>query len=115
MIKILVQLPANRDYAGTLEIQTAAGKRIAGPFHVCGRANDESAQKNRNPGRDPLLPFGDLPFGEYQIVKTMATGDGTPYPVDEFGSAGIVLMRPKSGDAALADANGRFGFFIRSE
>jgi hypothetical protein len=113
MNKILVQLPANRDYAGTLEIQNAAGKRIAGPFRVCGRADDESAQKNKNPGRDPLLPFGDIPFGEFQIIKILPTGAGTPYAADEFGSAGIVLMRPKAGDAALADANGRFGFFIQ--
>jgi hypothetical protein len=113
MNKIVVQLPANRDYAGRLEIQNAAGQRIAGPFHVCGRADDESAQNNKNPGRNPLLPFGDIPFGEYQIVKIMPSGPGTAYHAEEFGSAGIVLMRPKLGDAALADANGRFGFFIQ--
>lgn len=113
MNKIVVQLPANRDYAGCLEIQTAAGQRIAGPFPVCGRADDASAQDNKNPGRNPLLPFGDIPFGEYQIVKIMPSGPGTAYRAEEFGSAGILLMRPKLGDAALADANGRFGFFIQ--
>jgi hypothetical protein len=113
MNKIVVQLPANRDYAGHLEIQNAAGQRIAGPFPVCGRADDESAQNNKNPGRNPLLPFGDIPFGEYQIVKIMPSGPGTAYHAEEFGSAGILLMRPKLGDAALADANGRFGFFIQ--
>jgi hypothetical protein len=113
MNKIVVQLPANRDYAGHLEIQNAAGQRIAGPFPACGRADDESAQNNKNPGRNPLLPFGDIPFGEYQIVKIMPSGPGTAYHAEEFGSAGILLMRPKLGDAALADANGRFGFFIQ--
>lgn len=108
MNKIIVQLPVNRDYAGKLEIQNAAGKRIAGPFRVCGRADDESAANNKNPRRDPLLPFGDIPFGEYQIVKILPSGPGTAYSAEEFGSAGIVLMRPRLGDAALADANGRF-------
>jgi hypothetical protein len=113
MNKIVVQLPSNRDYAGKLEIQNAAGKRIAGPFRVCGRADDESAQQNKNPQRDPLLPFGDTPFGEYQIVKVLPSGPGTAYGAEEFGPFGIVLMKPRLGDAALADANGRFGFFIQ--
>jgi hypothetical protein len=113
MNKIIIQLPINRDYAGRLEIQNAAGKRIAGPFPVCGRADDERAQANKNPARNPLLPFGDTPLGEYKVVKIIGSGQGTPYSGDEFGSMGLVLLQPKQGDAALADANGRFGFFIQ--
>jgi hypothetical protein len=113
MHKIIVQLPTNRDCAGVLEIKNAAGKRIAGPFQVCGRADDERAQANKNPARNPLLPFGDTPLGRYQVVKIIGSGPGTPYGSDEFGAAGLVLLQPKQGDAALADANGRFGFFIQ--
>src|ERR1700722_11410234 len=101
MNKITVQLPANRDYTGQLEIQNAAGKCIAGPFRVCGRVDDDTALNHKNPARDPLLPFGDIPFGEYQVVKIMPSGPGTPYSTEEFGAAGVVLLRPRLGDAAL--------------
>lgn len=113
MNKIIVQLPANRDYTGTLEIQNAAGKRIAGPFCVCGRSDDEAAHDDKNPNRDPLLPFGDMPCGEYQVAKMLPTGPRTSYSAEEFGSAGVILLLPLLGDAALADANGRHGFFIQ--
>jgi hypothetical protein len=113
MHKIIIQLPINRDYTGRLEVQNASGKRLAGPFKICGRADDERAQANKNPARNPLLPFGDTPLGEYKVVKIIGSGSGTPYGSDEFGSAGLVLLQPKQGDAVLADANGRFGFFIQ--
>jgi hypothetical protein len=113
MNKIIVRIPNNLDFAGLLEIQNANGKRIAGPFHVCARADDQLARNNKNPRRNPLLPFGDMPLGEYRIAQIIESGSGTSYAADEFGSAGIVLLEPKHGDAALADANGRFGFFIQ--
>jgi hypothetical protein len=113
MNKIIVQLPANRDYTGWIEIQNANGKRIAGRFAVCGRADEEAAHSGQNPGRNPLLPFGDMPLGEYKIAKILPTGPGTPYGGEEFGPAGIVLLLPANGNAALADANGRHGFFIQ--
>jgi hypothetical protein len=112
-IKIIVRLPDDRDYAGQICIENSAGQRLAGPFPVCGRADDKLARENQNPGRDPLLPFGDLPLGEYQLRQIIGSGTGTPYPGGEFGAAGIILLQPKAGDAALADANGRFGFFIQ--
>ena len=112
MHKIVVRLPENRDYAGQLTIESPGGKRIAGPFEVCGRADDELARHNKNSARNPLLPFGDTPLGSYRAVQIMPSGPGTPYRSGEFGSAGIVLLQPRHGEAALADANGRFGFFI---
>ena len=112
-LKIIVRLPDDRDYAGQIRIKNSAGKRLAGPFPVCGRADDKLARENKNPGRDPLLPFGDMPLGEYQLRQIIESGTGTPYPGEEFGSAGIILLQPKAGEAVLADANGRFGFFIQ--
>jgi hypothetical protein len=112
-IKVVVRLPYNRDYAGWIHVEDSAGKRLAGPFPVCGRADDNLARENKNPGRDPLLPFGDMPLGEYQVRQIIESGTDTSYSSDEFGSAGVVLLQPKGGDAALADANGRFGFFIQ--
>jgi hypothetical protein len=112
-IKIIVRLPHNRNYAGRLHVENSAGKRLIGPFPVGGRANDPMAYDSRNSRRDPALPFGDTPCGGYQVKKIISTGAGTAYSSEEFGSAGIILLQPVSGDAALADANGSFGFFIQ--
>jgi hypothetical protein len=113
MHQITIRLPCNRDYAGTLKLEDAKGKLIAGPFKICARAHDELAQANGNPGRLPVLPFGDMPLGEYQITQIIPSGPGTPYESDEFGSAGIVFLQPRHGEAVLADANGRFIFLIQ--
>ncbi|HUE36102.1 MAG TPA: hypothetical protein VMO20_01825, partial [Candidatus Acidoferrum sp.] len=112
-IKIVVRLPHDRDYAGWIHVESAAGKRLAGPFPVCGRASDQLARDGKNLRRDPVLPFGDTPLGKYQVQKIIESGGATAYSSEEFGSSGIVLLQPVSGEAALADANGRFGFFIQ--
>jgi hypothetical protein len=112
MHQITIRLPCNRDYAGTLKLEDAKGKLAAGPFHICARAHDELARANGNPDRLPVLPFGDMPLGEYEIVRIVPSGPGTPFESKEFGSAGIIFLQPKHGEAALADANGRFIFLI---
>ncbi|HXC36328.1 MAG TPA: hypothetical protein VNV43_10665, partial [Candidatus Acidoferrales bacterium] len=112
-IKIIVRLPHNRNYAGRLHVENSSGKRLIGPFPVGGRANDPKAYDCRNSRRDPALPFGDTPCGGYQVKKIISSGAATAYSSEEFGSAGIILLQPVSGDAALADANGCFGFFIQ--
>src|SRR5579859_6185293 len=102
-IKIVVRLPHDRDYAGWIHIESAAGKRLAGPFPVCGRASDQFARDGKNSRRDPVLPFGDTPLGKYQVQKIIESGGATAYSSEEFGSSGIVLLQPVSGEAALAD------------
>jgi hypothetical protein len=112
MPRIVVHLPANRDFAGILTVESSVGRRLAGPFAVGGRADDKLASRNGNPERNPLLLFGDTPIGKYRVAEIIPSGDGTPYPSSEFGTEGIILLEPEAGDAALADANGRFGIFI---
>ncbi|HSY19139.1 MAG TPA: hypothetical protein VK815_12420 [Candidatus Acidoferrales bacterium] len=113
MHQITIRLPSNRDYTGTLKLENAKGKLIAGPFQVCARSHDELARAHGNPDRISILPFGDMPLGEYQISQIVKSGPGTPYASDEYGSAGIIFLQPKHGEAALADANGRFIFLIQ--
>jgi hypothetical protein len=113
MYQITIRLPSNRDFAGTLKLEDAKGQLIAGPFQVCARAHDELARISGNPDRVAVLPFGDMPLGEYQITQIIKSGTGTPYDADEFGAAGIIFLQPKHGEAALADANGRFVFLIQ--
>jgi hypothetical protein len=113
MHQIIIRLPTNRDYTGMLKLEDAKGKTIAGPFQIGGRIQDEFARTHGNPNRVPVLPFGDTPLGEYQIVQIVKSGPDTPYNSAEFGSAGLVFLQPKHGEAVLADANGRFIFFIQ--
>ena len=113
MNKIIARLPAERDFSGLLEIQGPNGKTVAGPFNLCARADDQLAKAGNNPDRNPLLPFGDMPLGVYRVIQILKTGNGTPYGSEEYGSSGIVLLGARQGDAVLADANGRFGFFIQ--
>jgi hypothetical protein len=114
MNRIIIRLPRNRDFAGQLEVVGSFGRSLAGPFSVCGRADDDFARAHGNPRRDRLLPFGDAPLGDFHVARIIPSGNGTPYNGPEFGSAGIVLLQPTGGEAALADANGRFGIFIQA-
>ena len=113
MHKIIVSLPIDRDDAGLLEVRDPKDKRVAGPYKVIGRADEQLARAHKNPGRNPLLPFGHMPSGEYRVAAILESGSGTDYGEDDYGDAGVVQLEPRNGDAALADANGRFRFLIQ--
>jgi hypothetical protein len=109
---INIKLGANRDRTGYLSIHDDLGRILLGPFPVSARAADSIAAENGNPTREPVLPFGDPPTGRYKVVGVICTGQGTPYRGDLYGDAGAVVLAPISGDAALADACGRFQILI---
>jgi hypothetical protein len=113
MRTLIVTLPKNRDYAGKLRLEDEDGAVMAGPFYVCGRADDAVAQSHDNPNRDPLLPFGNTPLGRYRVLGVVASGAGSHLPAEGFGPHGVIALEPTGGDAALADANGRFHFLIQ--
>ena len=48
------------------------------------------------------------------MSRILPTGDGTPYPANEFGRDGALVLQGTSGDAALAEANGRFQVLIQA-
>jgi len=107
-----VRLPRDRDRCGTLSLCDERGRRICGPFPVAGRASDALATANGNMARNPLLRFGDTPKGVYRVRQILNTGKGTPFNAAQFGSHGMVVLEGVSGDAALAEANGRFHVLI---
>jgi hypothetical protein len=113
MAFILVRLPEDRSLTGTLEVVDDQRNCILGPFQVCGKASDATALFHNNPGRSPILPFGDTPSGTFKLEKILPTGAGTIYAVQEYGPHGVIILRPLSDEAALADANGRFHIFIQ--
>jgi hypothetical protein len=108
MHKLIVTLPVNRDFEGMLRLEDQNGRLVAGPFAVCGRADGEAAGRHGNSSRHTLLPFGDTPLGRYRIAGILPTGRRTNLSGERFGPYGVVLLKPTAGDAALADANGRF-------
>ena len=112
MYKLIVTLPVNRDFEGVLRLEDQNGHLVAGPFAVCGRADREAAGRHANPSCNALLPFGDTPLGRYRMAGILPTGRRTNLPAERFGPYGVVVLKPAAGEAALADANGRFCIVI---
>ena len=114
MIRILVELGSDRDRCGTLGVFDANGHRLAGPFPVAGRASDALAAARGNPRREPTLRYGDMPTGGFAVRGILKTGKTTPFAAAEYGPHGVVILEGISGEAAIAEANGRFQFFVQA-
>ena len=112
MRQLCIRLPSNRDLEGEIHIEDEHGRVTSGSFPVSGRAADPVAAANGNPGRNPLLPYGDPPTGVYRIGGFRQTGAATGLRTDLYGRAGAIVLLPWNGDAALADAVGRFEILI---
>lgn len=113
MHKLIVTLPRNRDFEGSLRLEDHNGRLLAGPFAVCGRADGEMARRYGNSSRQTVLPFGDTPLGRYRMAGVLPSGARTSLPAERFGPYGVIVLRPMAGEAALADANGRFYIVIQ--
>ena len=107
---IRVELAHDRDRCGTLAVVDAEGRLITGPFPIAARTTDQLASSRNNRMRDPLRRFGNTPTGHFRIAPL--TVDEDRYPAAEFGRHGLIPLMPTAGDAAFADANGRYGFAI---
>lgn len=59
-------------------------------------------------------PYGDTPLGTYTVPHVLKSGPGTNHPANVYGSAGVIVLDPVSGDAQLAKANGRTGLLIHA-
>lgn len=112
MSELLIRLPLDRDRCGTLSLLDSRGRRVCGPFFVAARASDEVAAANGNVRRDPLLRYGDTPTGDYAVRRIVPTGRRTRFAAARFGSHGLVVLEGIGGDAALAEANGRYHLVI---
>lgn len=110
--RIHIELSEDRNYTGELSVIDALDRSTLGPFDVSARAADSIAAENGNPTRSTLFPFGDPPTGTYRVVEIVPTGLGTQYRADLYGTLGAIELRSVAGDAALADACGRFSILI---
>src|SRR5271165_6576823 len=114
MPTIEIILASDRNRVGRLILKDDAGRKLAGPYSVCGRANDFAASEHRNPTRSPLQPYGDTPTGEYRLRGIVRTGRGTAYDATLFGRFGMIALEPVRGQAAIADQNGRHVLVIHA-
>ena len=104
--RITVCFPAQRDQPGTLKAFDAAGHLVSGPWPAVGKADPALAAAGGNPSCDRLQRFGDTPTGTYELVGLLpARSDARA--LSRFGPHGHLTLRPISGEAAEADANGR--------
>lgn len=112
MYRLCISLPVNRDYEGDIWLESQDGGVILGPLSVSGRVADTIAAEHKNAMRNPLLPYGDPPTGTYKITGFRETGEASKLRNDLYGQLGAIVLLPWSGDAALADAVGRFEILI---
>jgi hypothetical protein len=113
MHRLLIEFSSDRNRCGRLTLVDRAGRRICGGFAVAGRSTDSLAAAEGNPRRDTKLLYGDTPTGRYRLARTMKSGKGTFFPTAEFGPHGVVVLEAVAGDAALAEANGRFHVLLQ--
>ena len=87
---IEISLPYNRNFQGWIRCLDNVGNTILGPFQILGTANPRLQANNRLNGR--LYPFGDTPLGVYEITRKVRKA---------------LVLKPITGECALAEANGR--------
>src|SRR5690348_1362784 len=113
MSRLVVELPRDRDRCGKIELLNDNDQRVCGPFPIAGRSSSMLAAAHQNSTRFPLLPYGDTPVGNYLVRSRIRAGKAAALPKQEFGPAGVLVLEGITGDAALADANGRFRFLLQ--
>ncbi len=110
MSRIIVELPLDRGFCGRLIAFDDLGKLLCGPFPVAARAGDARAQAEGNPSRNPMLRYGDTPTGNYRVTRIVRHEADAH---ERFGPNGVLVLEATGGDAALAEANGRYRLFIQ--
>lgn len=112
MARIIVKLKPNRDVIGKLELYDRDGRLIAS-YPAFGRADIGKATSKGNPGASSIKPYGHTPTGRYTSNNSIiSSGQGTNYNPDSYGPNGIIFLRPSTGNALKAKANGRTGLAI---
>lgn len=92
-MRIQIYLPLDRNFAGRLLV-LGEPEVLYGPVPAAGKSHSMAARVHGNPNRDPLSAYGDTPYG---IFAVSLSNDGTS-----------IVLGPLDGQAALADAQGRF-------
>lgn len=108
-MKLFCSLPKNRLLPGVFTATTLMQEREVTIFTAkcLGRADTFLAERSNNPSRNPLLPGGDTPCGEY----TCALAD-VGNNLRSYGPFERIAITPVAGPALQAKLAGRTGLMI---
>lgn len=112
MQRLEIKLPVRREFCGCLTLYASNGDIQVGPVPVSAKAGDRLSTQNYNPSRTPLLPYGDTPVGTYRFSRLLSMREADGVDVERYGRFGVAVFDPAAGDAALAEAAGRFELWI---
>ena len=108
---IQIRLPADRAKPGTLELLSAGGDILSGPWPAVGKADPALGADYGNPSCDRMQSFGDAPTGGYEVIALLPPA-AEERGVMLVGPNGVIQLRPISGEAAEADRQGRTSLLI---
>lgn len=107
MSKLLIAVPKTRAFCGRAMLVDRNGDTLLGPMRVLATASRPFARSHDNPDASPLKPFGHPPAGTYVVAASLPPGYAHKKRARRYGRVGALVLAPKSGDARLAEANGR--------
>jgi hypothetical protein len=109
----LIEVTFHRDRSqpGTLNLLEGNGNLVSGPWRAVGKEDARLAAENGNPDADQMKRFGETPTGDYQVMDILPARID-PKGRELFGKNPVVRLRPISGNAAKADANGRTALLV---
>lgn len=116
---LVVTLPNDRTYEGSIRLVDENGSTLAGPFRVRGEAARNVAHNPPdgsvpNPSRNATQKWGNTPLGGYDVGGVIPTATSS-HPAANYGATGAIRLVPRSGDALVAASNGRVGLLIHSQ
>ena len=109
MFRIKIYLPAIRARQGILRLFRGPTQEYMMDAPCLGKADNARAAKANNLTRDPALPYGDTPTGEYAVTRYF--GFAEPHP--RIGN-GWIPITGISGQAEDAVEGGRTGLGIHA-
>lgn len=109
MFRIKIFLPADRARAGVLRVFKGPTQEYMMDRPCLGKADNARAAKAGNPTRDPALPYGDTPTGEFAVSRYFPFAETHPRIGD-----GWIPMTGLSGQAEDAVRGGRTGLGIHA-
>ena len=112
MSLLLVVLPVSRDSCGRLGLIGGDGKTLFGPVRALGTADERVAKMHANPMRDPILPYGHPPTGDFDVIGSLPPGFLHPRRPRRFGRSGALVLAPRGGQAIDALGNGRKFYYL---
>lgn len=105
-VKLLATLPADRTKYGVAAISDDSGSLLRS-VRCLGKSDSLAATQHNNPTRNPLLPFGDIPTGQYRGVFSVIH-----QPTHSYGPYPVIVLNVIAGDCVTAEDNGRWGILI---